>query len=95
MGKLPIKLAAEILRLNVRTLQRRLSAENIIYKPFIEQLVFEEVKRRLWGTDESITQLANRYGYSDSAHFTRSFKRVAGVTPSAYRRGLCSTCMSQ
>lgn len=85
MGKLPIKLAAEILRLNVRTLQRRLSAEKIIYKPFIEQLVFDEVKRRLCETDESITQLANRYGYSDSAHFTRSFKRVAGVTPSAYR----------
>jgi AraC-like DNA-binding protein len=85
MGKLPIKLAAEILRLNVRTLQRRLSAENIIYKPFIEQLVFDEVKRRLCETGESITQLANRFGYSDSAHFTRSFKRIVGVTPSSYR----------
>lgn len=85
MGKLPIKLAAEILRLNVRTLQRRLSAENIIYKSFIEQLVFEDMKTRLSETDESITQLANRFGYSDSAHFTRSFKRIAGVTPSAYR----------
>lgn len=85
MGKLPIKLAAEILRLNVRTLQRRLSAENIIYKPFIEQLVFDDVKKRLSETDESVTQIANRFGYSDSAHFTRSFKRVAGVTPYAYR----------
>ena len=32
MGKLPIKIAAEILRMNVRTLQRRLNAENIVYQ---------------------------------------------------------------
>ncbi|CAH0529854.1 helix-turn-helix transcriptional regulator [Vibrio hippocampi] len=86
MGKLPIKIAAEILRLNVRTLQRRLKQENIIYKSFIEHLVFEQVCQRLKRGDESITQIANRYGYSDAAHFSRSFKRIYGVSPSQYRK---------
>ncbi|WP_221073723.1 helix-turn-helix domain-containing protein [Agarivorans aestuarii] len=76
MGKLPIKLAADILRLNVRTLQRRLKAENIVYKQFIEALVFEQVEIHLQHNKESITQLANRFGYSDTAHFSRSFKRI-------------------
>jgi AraC-like DNA-binding protein len=86
MGKLPIKLAAEILRLNVRTLQRRLKAENIVYKQFIEKLVFEQVETHLQHNNESITQLANRFGYSDTAHFSRSFKRVYKQSPSCYRK---------
>ncbi|MDA0154410.1 helix-turn-helix transcriptional regulator [Vibrio sp. Makdt] len=85
MGKLPIKIAAEILRMNVRTLQRKLSAENIVYKQFIEDLVFEQVSKRIIESKESITDIANRFGYSDAAHFTRSFKRVFGCSPSKYR----------
>jgi AraC-like DNA-binding protein len=86
MGKLPIKLAAEILRMNVRTLQRKLSAENIIYKQFIEELVFENIACHLRCSDESITSIANRFSYSDAAHFSRSFKRIYQLTPSDYRK---------
>ncbi|WP_241033828.1 helix-turn-helix domain-containing protein [Vibrio maerlii] len=86
MGKLPIKIAAEILRMNVRTLQRKLSAEKIVYKQFVEDLVFEQVSKRIIDSDESITEIANRYGYSDAAHFTRSFNRIFGCSPSAYRK---------
>ncbi|MGR5268105.1 helix-turn-helix domain-containing protein [Vibrio astriarenae] len=86
MGKLPIKIAAEILRMNVRTLQRKLAAENIIYKQLIEDLVFKEVSKRIIETDDAITQIAIRYGYSDGAHFTRSFKRIYGVSPLQYRK---------
>ena len=86
MGKLPIKIAADILRMNVRTLQRKLSAENIIYKQFVEKLVFEQASERIVNSKESITEIANRYGYSDAAHFTRSFNRIFGCSPSNYRR---------
>ncbi|UPR53069.1 AraC family transcriptional regulator [Vibrio cyclitrophicus] len=86
MGKLPIKLAAEILRMNVRTLQRRLSSEGIVYKQCIEELVFEKIAYHLHSSDESITQIANRFGYSDSAHFSRSFKRIFNQSPSTYRK---------
>jgi AraC-like DNA-binding protein len=33
-----------------------------------------------------LTDLAHRFGYADHAHMTREFRRIMGVTPSAYRR---------
>jgi AraC family transcriptional regulator len=33
-----------------------------------------------------ITELALRVGFSSPGHFARTFRRVTGVSPSAYRR---------
>jgi AraC-like DNA-binding protein len=35
----------------------------------------------------TITQIATRWGFTDSAHFSRTFKAAFGATPSGYRRG--------
>ncbi|WP_119010457.1 helix-turn-helix transcriptional regulator [Vibrio superstes] len=86
MGKLPIKIAAEILRLNVRTLQRRLAKEGLVYQALIEDMTFELIKDAMRSSDESITAIANKFGYSDAAHFSRAFKRRYDQTPSAYRK---------
>jgi signal transduction histidine kinase/CheY-like chemotaxis protein len=40
----------------------------------------------LRSTDQSIAQVAQSVGFSDNAHFTRTFLREMGVTPKAYRR---------
>jgi CheY-like chemotaxis protein len=37
-------------------------------------------------TDQSITQVALAVGFSDGAHFTRTFTHEMGVTPRAFRR---------
>jgi len=37
-------------------------------------------------SDLSITEIAIQLGYSDSAHFTRAFRRWTCVAPSKYRR---------
>jgi AraC family transcriptional activator of pobA len=44
-----------------------------------------EARRRLLHTDERIDIIAERVGYADPNHFIRMFRRVHGVTPSAYR----------
>jgi AraC-like DNA-binding protein len=36
----------------------------------------------------SITQIAMRYGFSDGAHFSRSFKQAFGLSPRDYRKSL-------
>jgi YesN/AraC family two-component response regulator len=41
----------------------------------------------LKNTHLTITQVAAAVGFSESAHFSRSFQREVGMTPRAYRRG--------
>ncbi|GAD89547.1 hypothetical protein VHA01S_021_00410 [Vibrio halioticoli NBRC 102217] len=88
MGKLPVKVAAEILRMNVRTLQRRLAKEGLVYKELIEDMTFELIVDAITEPQESLTTIANKFGYSDAAHFTRAFKRRYNLTPSAFRKSL-------
>ncbi|MEZ9233347.1 helix-turn-helix domain-containing protein [Vibrio amylolyticus] len=88
MGKLPIKLAAEILDMNVRTLQRRLKEEGVLYGKVIEQLMLEQILELLKCDQLPITDVASKMGYSDSAHFTRAFKRLMHMTPKEYKKKL-------
>lgn len=37
-------------------------------------------------TDAPLAELAQRHGYSDQAHMTRSFRAFAGLTPGAFRQ---------
>jgi AraC-like DNA-binding protein len=36
-------------------------------------------------TDKTVTQIAILVGFEDPAYFTRSFKRIEGMSPRAYR----------
>ncbi|MGF1752782.1 AraC family transcriptional regulator [Vibrio makurazakiensis] len=85
MGKLPIKIASEILNINVRTIQRRLKEHNVIYSQVIEEMVFNQIIQLLKCDQLPITEVASKMGYSDSAHFTRAFKRLMHMTPREYR----------
>ncbi|WP_017220274.1 helix-turn-helix domain-containing protein [Moritella dasanensis] len=86
MGKLPIKLAAEVLNINVRTIQRRLDKEGITYSKLVEGIILDQILELLSEFDLSITLIASKMGYSDSAHFTRAFKRQMQMTPRQYRK---------
>ncbi len=44
------------------------------------------VCRRLLNSKKSVTEIAHEFGYADSTHLDRFFKRYQGTTPREYRR---------
>lgn len=53
---------------------------------YVQRVRVEEAKRRLERTDAPIDDISWNVGYEDAAAFRRLFKRIARVTPGAYRR---------
>jgi len=53
---------------------------------YLNRCRIREAKKLLDTTDQSVTEIALRVGYSEVSHFTRVFHREVGVSPRAYRR---------
>lgn len=86
-GPLPVHVVAEIAGVSVRTLQRRLGQRGSNYSQLVEQARYRAATKLLRRPEARVTETAFELGYSDVAHFTRAFKRMAGVSPGEYRRG--------
>jgi AraC-like DNA-binding protein len=84
-GPLSIVEAAEITYLHARTLQRRLSEYSLTYQQVVDQARFQRAIRLLENSKIKVTDIAYELGYSDGAHFSRAFRRLAGVSPREYR----------
>ena len=52
----------------------------------IQDRVLLETKRLLYHSDKSIKEIASEMGYDDYTYFTRFFRKLTGLTPSAFRR---------
>lgn len=81
-----VNLAAEIASTSVRTLQRRLGQHGLNYTSLVQQARFEVAVDLLKDPCVKILDVAHAVGYSDPSHFARSFRCIAGVSPSEYRR---------
>lgn len=46
---------------------------------------FERARARLADRDTTLAEIAAEVGFADQSHFTRTFKRFSGMTPSEYR----------
>ena len=53
---------------------------------YVLSLRIDEAKRRLSETEDSIVDVALATGFSHAQHFSTSFKKATGVTPSAFRQ---------
>ena len=49
------------------------------------QLRIHESQRLIRETEKNFTEIAGMLGFSDSQHFTKTFKRITGITPTAYK----------
>ncbi|PZN30940.1 MAG: AraC family transcriptional regulator [Proteobacteria bacterium] len=70
-----------------RTLKRRFKvATGSTIIDYVQNLRIEEAKRLLEEGLRPVDQISFEIGYDDTSFFRRLFKRVVGLTPSAYRR---------
>lgn len=53
---------------------------------YVRQVRIEYARQRMLGTSDALVDIALAAGFADQTHFTRSFKRVTGMTPAEFRR---------
>jgi AraC-like DNA-binding protein len=74
--------------INKRTLQRRLAKCGTSFTQLLTEVRIDLAEQWIQGQDYSISEIAARLGYNDPANFSRAFRRVIGVSPSAYSKEL-------
>jgi AraC family transcriptional regulator len=60
--------------------------ENCTAGDYVRKIRIENARKRMLSTDESLVEIALETGFADQTHFTRSFKRITGITPTEFRR---------
>lgn len=58
---------------------------------YLKKLRMQQAATLLTTTFLSVKEIVRTVGCTDESHFVRDFKRMYGVTPSAYRNGALST----
>lgn len=78
--------AASHLGMSVRTLRRRLSESGYSFRNIRQEMCMSAALRHLQTSSISIERIANMFGYSDQASFSRAFQKWAGEPPDCARR---------
>lgn len=86
MGTPELPAAAEAAGLSVRSFQRRLAAVDLSFGELVDAARFAAARRMLCDPAVKVVEVSAELGYSDSANFTRAFRRWAGVPPREFRR---------
>lgn len=55
-------------------------------KAIIDEYIVKEIERELSTTTHTVQEIANTFGFSSQAHLTKFFRKMKGVTPSAFRQ---------
>ena len=84
-GTCSVEAVAEQLFLHSRTVHRRLKAENTTFTELLEETRRELATGLLSQARLNVGQVSLTLGYSDSAAFSRAFKRWFGTPPSRWR----------
>jgi AraC-like DNA-binding protein len=77
--------AARVLGCSARTLQRRLQAAGTAFQAELLRVRLEEAERRLRDSAQPLTHIALDLGFGSLQHFSASFSKATGLSPSAWR----------
>ena len=83
-----LETTASVLGLHCRTLERRLSRWGATFESLLDEFRRTRSLQLIQQGTHTLTDIAFLVGHSDSAHFTRAFRRWTGRPPRAYVRGL-------
>ena len=83
-----VRYYADLLNVSSRYLAqvtRRISGKSP--KAIIDDYLIHEIELQLKSTDNTVQEIAYRFGFSSQAHFTKFFKKLKGVSPTEFRKG--------
>jgi len=80
--------AARMLGLSERTLKRRLQDEGTSFRVLLAEVRGHQANALVADASLSLTDIAERMGFSDLSSFSQAYKRWFGVAPSAGRSGV-------
>ena len=82
-----VRFYADLLNVSSRYLAqvtRRISGKSP--KAIIDDYLIHEIELQLKSTDNTVQEIAFRFGFSSQAHFTKFFKKLKGVSPTEFRK---------
>ncbi len=82
---LSINFISKLVGSSVRTLQRRLSENDLDFSQLCDDVRQQLAMHYINDLNIPIVKVAEKIGYNDASSFTRAFKRWTGVAPKRYR----------
>lgn len=77
---------AKNLAMSPRSLRRKLDQEGTSFRGLVEEERSQAAAQILRNSDMKLDELAIHLGYTDTASFTRAFRRWTGMSPGEYRK---------
>lgn len=85
-GNAGIDTIARRLAMSRTTLNRRLAREGTSFRKLRDDVIFQVSSQVLRDTDIEVGRVALKLGFSELSAFDRSFRRISGISPTAFRR---------
>lgn len=85
--KIDLNTLADYVYLNPKYLSRIFKEEvGIPISEYIQEVKIEEAKIWLENSNLTITEICFQLNFHDQSHFSRTFKRIVGISPNVYRK---------
>jgi AraC-like DNA-binding protein len=86
-GPLSLEEMARMMNTSARTLKRRLQEDGTTFRNLVNESRSAMAETLLSDARLTLTEIAERLGYSDLSSFSQAFKRWYGLAPQVYRAG--------